>query len=73
MQNLKGSINKGFSKISHQYEELENTSGLIRWKRERIRMHLANILNANDTILEINCGSGIDAVYLAKECRCRRS
>lgn len=67
MQNAIDSINKGFSKISHRYEQLNSTTGLINWKRKRIRKHFTNILNTNGTILEINCGSGIDAIYLAKK------
>ncbi len=67
MQNGLDSINKGFSNISHQYEMLDKTSSLILWMRDRIRAHLIKNLSATGTILEINCGSGIDAVYLAKK------
>jgi ubiquinone/menaquinone biosynthesis C-methylase UbiE len=60
------SINKGFSKISLEYESLDKTSSLIRWMRNRVRSHFENYLSSNNSILEINCGSGIDAVYFAK-------
>ncbi len=60
------SIDKGFSKISTHYEELEHTSSLIVYFRNRIYRHLENKLKSGARILEINCGTGIDAVYLAK-------
>lgn len=60
-------INLGFSKISNQYETLDRTSSLIGWMRSRVRTHFEKHLSANSTILEINCGSGIDAVYFAKK------
>jgi len=60
-------IDKGFSKISHHYEELDKTSSLISWMRYRVRKHLKKHTLPKSKILEINCGSGIDAVYLAKK------
>lgn len=62
----KQTIDKGFSIISHQYEELEKTSGLINWMRNRVRLHLLKQLPKKASILEVNCGTGIDAVFLAK-------
>ena len=63
----KQTIDKGFSKISHHYEELEKTSGLINWMRNRVRKHLIEQLPEKAQILELNCGTGIDAVFLAKK------
>lgn len=62
----KTAIDQGFSKISHDYEQLEAISSLIRWKRKRVRHHLLSRLAPNSSVLEINCGSGIDASFLAK-------
>ena len=59
-------INKGFSKISHTYEELNHSPNLITWMRKRIYSNLLKSTTGN-SILEINCGTGIDAVYLSKE------
>ncbi|RIA10114.1 ubiquinone/menaquinone biosynthesis C-methylase UbiE [Flavobacteriaceae bacterium MAR_2010_72] len=60
-------INKGFSKISHYYEALDKTSSLIHWMRTRVRTHITKNLTAQSSILEINSGSGIDAVYFTKK------
>lgn len=67
MDKNKQSIKKGFSKISHHYENLETTSSLINWMRKQVRSHLNKELKSNAKILEINCGSGIDAVYFSKK------
>jgi len=63
---MKENINKGFSKISHEYEQLEKSSSLITWMRMRIRNHFEKIAISKGRLLEINCGSGIDAVYFAE-------
>ncbi len=59
-------INKGFSKISHEYEQFDKTSSLVTWMRMRVRNHFEKNATPKGRILEINCGSGIDAVYFAK-------
>lgn len=61
------SVEKGFSKIAHKYEQLDKTSELVNWMRSRVRTNISSNLNKDDTILEINCGSGIDAVFFAKK------
>ncbi len=60
-------VKKGFSKISKHYESLEKSSSLINWMRKRVRKHLEKNSVKKAEILEINCGTGIDAVYLAKK------
>jgi len=65
MNDYKQNINKGFSKISKHYEDLDKTSDLINWMRSRIRKNLEKKLLPGEKILEINAGSGIDAVYFA--------
>ena len=67
MSNNLENINKGFSKISSQYEGFNTTNGLVNWMRKRVRTHLLKELSPNAKILEINCGTGIDAVFLAKK------
>ncbi|AOW21474.1 class I SAM-dependent methyltransferase [Urechidicola croceus] len=64
---INSNIDKGFSKISHEYEKLDKYSKLINWMRNRVRTNISSRIKSGDTILEINCGSGIDAVYFAKK------
>ena len=63
----KNTINKGFSKIANKYEEFDKNFNIATWGRKKVRIHLEKELELNSSILEINCGSGIDAVYLAKK------
>lgn len=57
-------INKGFSDIYDEYEELNKKNPMSQWKRQRIYTHLEKHLKPNSKILEINSGSCIDAAYL---------
>ena len=65
--NQDNSVEKGFSKIAKEYEDLEQKSTLIQYKRKQIRGHLLSRLQDESSILEINCGSGLDALYFAKK------
>ena len=64
---MTNNIDKGFSIISNEYEALDKTSSLITWMRNRVRKTALSKLQVNDTILEINCGTGLDAVFLAEK------
>ncbi|MEN9000831.1 MAG: methyltransferase domain-containing protein [Flavobacteriales bacterium] len=65
--NQLNSVNKGFSKIAEEYESFDATSSLVNYMRRKVRQHLEARLGSNESVLEINCGSGIDALYLAKK------
>lgn len=60
-------INLGFSSIYEEYEILSKDNYCDIYRRNTIRNHIELFLNPKDTILEINSGSGIDAVYFAKK------
>ena len=60
-------INLGFSSIYEEYETLSKENQCDIYRRNNIRKHVESFLNPEDTILEINAGSGIDAVYFAKK------
>lgn len=59
-------INLAFSSIYEEYEALSKENYCDIFRRNTIRKHVESFLNPEDTILEINAGSGIDAVYFAK-------
>jgi ubiquinone/menaquinone biosynthesis C-methylase UbiE len=48
------------------FDELYAGEGIIQYKRNRVREHLLKYLKPGSHILELNAGTGDDAVYLAK-------
>jgi ubiquinone/menaquinone biosynthesis C-methylase UbiE len=59
-------IDKGFSSIYDEYEKLSEENDIDIARRNCIRNHVNHYLKPNHKILEINAGSGIDAVYFAQ-------
>ena len=66
MENQNKNIDEGFSKIYEEYEKVNSTI-IHKYMRKRVHSHLDKFLIKGDEIFEINSGSGIDAVYLAKQ------
>ncbi|MEO5776421.1 MAG: class I SAM-dependent methyltransferase [Flavobacterium sp.] len=64
--NFAENISPAFSSIYEEYETLSKENYCDIYRRNTIRKHVETYLNPKDTILEINAGSGIDAVYFAK-------
>jgi ubiquinone/menaquinone biosynthesis C-methylase UbiE len=58
---------EAFSRQSVQYDLYEEDHLILRWMRKQVRDHLVSFLKPNDMILEINAGTGMDAVFLAKK------
>jgi ubiquinone/menaquinone biosynthesis C-methylase UbiE len=55
-----------FDKQSVDFDQLYSANGIIHYKRKRVRMHLSQYLKHGSNILELNAGTGEDAIYLAK-------
>jgi len=56
-----------FSSQSKIFDELYSTNKIIEYKRERVRDHLKKYIHAGDFILELNSGTGQDAIWLAQQ------
>ncbi|HTS45374.1 MAG TPA: class I SAM-dependent methyltransferase [Puia sp.] len=56
-----------FNKQSVIFDDLYSSNGIIRYKRERVRTHVQKYLPANSMILELNAGTGEDAIYFARQ------
>ena len=56
-----------FSKQSIVFDQLYEKNTIIQYKRDRVRKHLAAILPTNTSILELNAGTGEDAIWLAMQ------
>lgn len=61
------SVNIGFSKIYEYYENLNKESIIDQTMRQQVYNHIEYFIKPNNKILELNSGSGIDAIYFAKK------
>jgi ubiquinone/menaquinone biosynthesis C-methylase UbiE len=55
-----------FSKQSSVFDKLFSGNTIIQYKRQRVRQHILKYLAPGSHILELNCGTGDDAVWLAQ-------
>jgi len=60
-------VNKAFSHQSFVFDDYESGNVILKWMRSVTRLHLLRYLNAGDKILELNSGTGLDAVFLAEK------
>lgn len=56
---------KAFSGQSVVFDDLYGENTIINYKRQRVRAHMEQYLKPGGTILELNSGTGEDAVYFA--------
>ena len=56
-----------FTKQSVKFDGIYANDIIIQYKRERVRNHIQQLLLPNSNILELNSGTGEDAVWLAQE------
>ncbi len=59
------SIEKAFSRQSEIFDEYEKGNEILKWMRSVTQRHVLRYLRKSDKILELNSGTGIDAVFLA--------
>ena len=57
---------KAFSKQAAIFDDLYSANIIIKYKRQRVRDHLEQFLKPNSKILELNAGTGEDAVWFAQ-------
>jgi ubiquinone/menaquinone biosynthesis C-methylase UbiE len=56
-----------FDKQSSLFDDLYKNNSIIQYKRERVREQALRYLRPGDRILELNAGTGEDAVYFAEK------
>jgi len=56
---------KAFSKQSVLFDDIYINDTIIQYKRTRVRIHVEKFLKPNSHILELNAGTGEDAIYFA--------
>lgn len=60
-------VSAAFSKQSKVFDEYYNDDDIIQYKRERVRKHVLQQLLPNSFLLELNCGTGEDALFFAQK------
>lgn len=55
-----------FSKQAPLFDSLYDNDFIVQYKRERVRTHVNRFLKPQSVILELNAGTGEDAVYFAQ-------
>ena len=58
---------KAFSKQAAIFDEMYSSNSIIQYKRQRVRDHLQQFLRPTSKILELNAGTGEDAVWFAQQ------
>lgn len=56
-----------FTKQSIHFDKNEIESQILPYYREIVRKHIIKLISTNSKILEINAGTGVDAVYFAQK------
>ena len=56
---------EAFSRQSGVFDAIYSRDAIIQYKRKRVWEHVERLLPANSNILELNAGTGEDAVYFA--------
>jgi ubiquinone/menaquinone biosynthesis C-methylase UbiE len=57
---------RAFSKQSIVFDELYSGDTIVQYKRDRVRKQVNSLLKPNSHILELNAGTGEDAIYFAE-------
>jgi len=55
-----------FNKQSALFDEIYSANAIIQYKRKRVRDHVERFIKPQSKILELNAGTGEDAVYFAQ-------
>src|SRR5579871_1255964 len=64
--NIERSAANAFSKQALIFDVIYSEDKIIQYKRDRVRNQVLKLLPANSSILELNCGTGEDAVFFTK-------
>ena len=58
---------KAFNKQSAVFDSIYSNNFIIQYKRKRVRDHVEKFIKSPCKILELNAGTGEDAIYFAEQ------
>lgn len=61
-----GKVSEAFSKQSVVFDDLDKSNPIIQWMRNKIRSHVLSQCMPGGRMLELNAGTGLDAVFFAQ-------
>ena len=61
------SVDDAFSKQASVFDSLEEKNEILQWMRKEVHDHCLHYFKPGDNILELNCGTGIDALFFAEQ------
>src|ERR1700742_2973993 len=56
-----------FSNQAVKFDEYDAGNSIIHYKRQRVRTHVLTLLEPGSSILELNAGTGTDAIFFAQQ------
>ncbi|MBS1615197.1 MAG: class I SAM-dependent methyltransferase [Bacteroidetes bacterium] len=59
--------NAAFSKQAPVFDHIDEHNSTLRWMRHRVHDELLRFVKAENYLLELNCGTGMDAMFLAQK------
>ena len=62
----RSAVDRAFSKQSDHYDEEDSANPILQDMRRQVYAHVHKYLGPDDSILELNAGTGIDALYFAR-------
>ncbi len=65
--NLTTKVAEAFTNQSIIFDEIDNNNPLLLKLRTQVRGHVCNYLKDGDSLLELNAGTGLDALYFTKK------
>ncbi|HTR82227.1 MAG TPA: class I SAM-dependent methyltransferase [Bacteroidota bacterium] len=59
-------VSRAFSAQAPAFDAYEEQNAILQWMRRQVYRHEEDFLSRGDSILELNAGSGIDAMHFAR-------
>jgi ubiquinone/menaquinone biosynthesis C-methylase UbiE len=66
-QEQEQNVSNAFSRQSENFDEIDKDNQIIQRMRKQVHEHVLSLLKTGDRILELNAGTGIDAIFFAQQ------